>query len=62
MSGSKLSNPAENNTPPDAPLAMTVHDLPAPGDVAQADEHRSRSGRLKMLMLAVVCMAPVIAS
>ena len=62
MSGSKLSNPAENNTPSDAPLAMTVHDLPAPGDVAQADEHRTRSGRLKMLLLALVCMAPVIAS
>ena len=62
MSGSKLSNPAENNTPPDAPLAMTVHDLPAPGDVTQADEHRTRSGRLKMLLLALVCMAPVIAS
>lgn len=62
MSGSKLSNPAENNTPLDAPLAMTVHELPTPGDVAQADEHRTRSGRIKMLMLALVCMAPVIAS
>ena len=62
MSGSKLSNPAENNTPLDAPLAMTVHELPTPGDVAQADEHRTRSGRIKMLMLALVCMAPVMAS
>ena len=62
MSGSKLSNPAENSKAVDAPLAMTVHDLPAPGDVAQADERRTRSGRIKMLMLALVCMAPVIAS
>ena len=62
MSGSKLSNPAENNTPVDAPLAMTVHELPAPADVAQADERRTRSGRLKMLALLLVCMAPVIAS
>ena len=62
MSGSKLSNPAENTTPHDAPLAMTVHELPTPADVAQADEHRTRSGRLKMLLLALVCMAPVIAS
>ena len=62
MSGSKLSNPAENNTPVDAPLAMTVHELPAPGDVAQADEHRTRSGRIKMLLLLLVCMAPVLAS
>ena len=62
MSGSKLSNPVENNTPVDAPLAMTVHELPMPADVAQADERRTRSGRLKMLALLLVCMAPVIAS
>ncbi len=48
--------------PVDAPLAMTVHELPAPAEVAQADERRTRSGRLKMLLLLVVCMAPVIAS
>jgi hypothetical protein len=57
-----LSNPAENHTPVDAPLAMTVHDLPAPADVAQADERRTRSGRIKMLILLLVCLAPVIAS
>jgi hypothetical protein len=62
MSGSKLSNPVEKNTPVDAPLAMTVHALPTPADVAQADERRTRSGRLKMLLLLLVCMAPVIAS
>ncbi len=62
MSGSKLSNPAENNKPVDAPLAMTVHDLPTPVGVAQADERRTRNGRLKMLALLLVCMSPVIAS
>ena len=62
MSGSKLSNPAENTQPVDAPLAMTVHELPTPSDVAQADERRTRSGRIKMLALALICMAPVIAS
>mgnify|MGYP000629698147 CR=1 FL=1 len=62
MSGSKLSNLAEKNTPVDAPLAMTVHELPAPADVAQADERRTRSGRLKMLALLLVCVAPVLAS
>lgn len=62
MSGSKLSNPAEKNTPVDAPLAMTVHDLPTPAGVAQADERRTQRGRLKMLALLLVCMAPVIAS
>ncbi len=62
MSGSKLSNPAEKEKPFDVPLAMTVHALPQPAEVAQADEHRTRSGRIKMLLLLLVCLAPVIAS
>jgi hypothetical protein len=62
MSGSKLSNPAEKTNLPDAPLAMTVHDMPVPGEVAQADERRTFSGRLKMLLVMLVCAAPVIAS
>jgi hypothetical protein len=62
MSGSKLSNPAENKKMVDVPLAMTVHDMPAPGDVARADERRTFSGRLKMLMVMLVCATPVIAS
>ena len=62
MSGSKLSNPEEKNKTADAPLAMTVHDMPAPGGVAQADEARTVSGRLKMLLVLLVCAAPVIAS
>ena len=62
MSGSKLSNPAEKNKPLDAPLAMTVHDLPLPGELAQADAQRTRSGRIKMLLLMLVCLAPVLAS
>ena len=62
MSGFKLSNPAEKNNTADAPLAMTVHDMPAPGGVAQADEARTVSGRLKMLLVLLVCAAPVIAS
>jgi hypothetical protein len=62
MSGSKLSNPSENKKTVDEPLAMTVHDMPAPGEVAQADERRTVSGRFKMLMVMLVCAAPVIAS
>jgi len=62
MSGSKLSNPAENKKMVDVPLAMTVHDMPAPGDVAQADERRTVTGRLKMLLVMLVCAAPVVAS
>ena len=62
MSGSKLSNPEENAKTVDAPLAMTVHDMPEPVDVAQANEQSTFNGRLKMLMVLLVCAAPVIAS
>ena len=62
MSGSKLSNRAENVPSADAPLGMTVYDLPMPSEVAQADERRTRSGRLKMLLMLLICAAPVIAS
>ena len=41
---------------------MTVHDMPAPGDVAQRNERRTMNGRLKMLMVLLVCAAPVMAS
>ena len=62
MSGSKLSNPAEKNELSDSPLAMTVHDMPRPGDVVQADAQRSRMGRWKMLAMLLICASPVIAS
>ncbi|MDF1484825.1 hypothetical protein PY257_06425 [Ramlibacter sp. H39-3-26] len=59
MSGSNLSNPTAA-TAMDEPLGLTVHALPAPGDVAALQ--RTRSGRWKMLALLLVCAAPVIAS
>lgn len=62
MSGSKLSDPAEKDRFPDAPLDMTVHALPGPAEVVQADARRTRLGRLNMLLLLLICMAPVIAS
>ena len=42
------------------PLAFTVHTMPSPAtdDVAR----RTSSGRLKMLLLFLVCAAPVVAS
>lgn len=46
----------------DEPLTLTVHTLPQPGEVAASDAARTRSGRWKMLMLLLVCAAPVIAS
>ncbi len=41
---------------------MTVHSMPSPVAVAQGDARRKRTGRLKMLMVLLVCAAPVVAS
>ena len=62
MSGSKLSNPAAKNEPTDSPLAMTVHDMPHPANVVEADAQRTRVGRWKMLLMLLICASPVIAS
>lgn len=62
MSGSKLSNPAAKNDLSDSPLAMTVHAMPRPGEVVQADAERTRMGRWKMLAVLLICASPVIAS
>ena len=48
---------ADPNAP--QPLGLTIHSLPAPGDVL--DRQRA-SGRLKMLLVLLVCAAPVLAS
>lgn len=44
------------------PLGLTVYDLPEPGAVADADARQTTGGRLRMLMVLLVCAAPVIAS
>lgn len=54
-----MTSPTSRN---DQPLGLTVHSLPAPGDIARVDATQTRSGRWKMLLLALVCAAPVIAS
>jgi hypothetical protein len=41
---------------------MTVYDLPSPTDVVQADSKRTAMGRLRMLLVLLVCAAPVVAS
>jgi hypothetical protein len=53
-----------NATPPDEPLAMTVHSMAAPdlAEPAQAEKRRTLSGRVKMLLVLLVCASPVIAS
>lgn len=65
MSGSKLSNPisaAQRAESQDQPLGMTVHTLPRPEGVAEADARRTAIGRVKMLLVLLICAAPVIAS
>ena len=46
----------------DTPLGLTVHAMPSPEAVLVQDGRRTRSGRWTMLLLALVCAAPVIAS
>jgi hypothetical protein len=64
MSGSNSSSPAAGQPPGilDRPLGLTVHSLPLPQEAALADAQRTKSGRWKMLLVAAVCAAPVVAS
>ena len=63
MSGSNSSSPAAAQPGLlDQPLGLTVHSLPLPQEAAVAEEQRTRSGRWKMLLVALICAAPVIAS
>jgi hypothetical protein len=62
MSGSNSSSPAVKSGAFDQPLGLTVHSLPAPQEAAVADEQRTRTGRWKMLVVMLVCTAPVLAS
>ncbi len=57
-----MADPKNPASPPDEPLGLTVHSLPEPGEVAQADQRRTRTGRWSMLAVLLVCAAPVIAS
>jgi hypothetical protein len=60
MPGSSSSNPAAKPASVDEPLDLTVHALPGPRELE--DAQRTAKGRLKMLMVALICAAPVIAS
>ncbi len=53
-----------SSAPPsqDQPLGLTVHTLPEPSKMANEAESRTRSGRLKMLAVMLICAAPVVAS
>lgn len=58
MSGSNLSDPDSALSPDDSPMRLTVHSLPT----VDADARRTASGRLKMMLVLLVCALPVIAS
>ncbi len=46
----------------DRPLGLTVHTLPEPSAALQSEAGRTRSGRWRMLLVMLVCAAPVLAS
>ena len=54
----------ENNQEQHKPqaLGLTVYDLPDPVSVADGEARRTASGRLRMLLVMLICAAPVIAS
>lgn len=59
MSGSNSSAHGSSEAPESAAgLSFTVHSMPAPA----LDDRRTAHGRLKMLLVLLVCAAPVIAS
>ncbi|MDR7150339.1 hypothetical protein J2W49_002297 [Hydrogenophaga palleronii] len=47
---------------PDEPLTLTVHSMPRLDAASTSEAASTRSGRWKMLLLFLVCAAPVIAS
>lgn len=71
MSGSNLSNDSSPQSARDVdaaasaqdhPLGLTVHSLPAPEQSMADDTARVVQGRWRLLLLLLVCAAPVIAS
>ena len=59
-----MQRPGEPGSPPagDQPLGLTVHSLPRVGLADGSDAQRTVVGRWKMLIVLLVCAAPVIAS
>jgi hypothetical protein len=46
----------------DEPLGLTIHSLPVPQEAVAEDARRTQTGRWKMLLVLLVCAAPIIAS
>ena len=72
MSGSKLANdsvpraglnrPALGHPDGDHALGLTVHSMPSPQQTLDGGGQRTAKGRWKMILVLLVCAAPVIAS
>ena len=78
MSGFKLANDSSPRGAPkpfngpaqgaaavalgDQPLGLTVHSMPSPQQTLGIDGKRTSTGRWKMLLVLLVCAAPVVAS
>lgn len=59
MSGSNSSAPGSANDAVREPLGLSVHSIPVPLPEADA---RTRRGRIKMILVLLICASPVIAS
>jgi len=61
-----MTDPGGDNDLPEQdsdPMQLSVHSLPKPQEVGQAvAKHRTKYGRLQMLLVMLICAAPVIAS
>jgi hypothetical protein len=72
MSGFKLANDSFPRAAPDGSgavlqdgdqaLGLTVHSMPSPQQTLDGDGQRTATGRWKMILVLLVCAAPVIAS
>lgn len=67
MSGSKLLDASSHENKPetsqgDHPIGLTVYSMPEPEQVMAQEARRTGRGRWKMILILLVCAAPVVAS
>lgn len=55
-----MTDPVASNKP--TPIGLTIYDLPSPVDAAIADDAMTRSGRIRLLLVLLVCALPIIFS
>lgn len=52
----------DKTSPVPQPIGLTVYDLPSPVEVAVDEASRTRAGRVRLLLVLLVCAAPVLLS